>query len=59
MRKPTYASKKARAATGWWKHARPSGKRMANKSERKGAKLAMAEPPNACDLHAIATRSRA
>jgi len=46
-------------ATDWWKHARPSGKRMANKSERKGAKLAMAEPPNACDLHAIATRSRA
>ena len=59
MRKSTYASKKARMATDWWKHARPSGKRMANKSEWKGAKLATAEPTNACDLHAIVTRSRA
>ncbi len=42
MRKPTYSSKKARAATGWWKHARPLGKRMSNKSERKGAKQELA-----------------
>jgi hypothetical protein len=42
MRKPTYSSKKARAATGWWKHARPLGKRMSNKSERKGAKQQLA-----------------
>ena len=42
MRKPSYASKKARAGTGYWNHARPFGKRMANKSERKGAKLATA-----------------
>jgi hypothetical protein len=42
MRKPTYSSKKARAATGWWKHARPLGKRMSNKSERNGAKRALA-----------------
>lgn len=46
MRKPTYSSRKAQAATGWWKHARRLGKRMANKSERKGAKqeLALGDP---------------
>ena len=38
MRKPTFASKKSRSATGYWKHARPFGKRMANKSERMGAR---------------------
>jgi len=38
MRKPQFASKKSISATGWWKHARPFGKRMVNKSERSGAK---------------------
>jgi len=38
MRKPLYASNKSKSPTGWWKHARYFGKRMVNKSERKGAK---------------------
>jgi len=38
MRKPQFASKKSRSGAGWWKHARPFGKRAVNKSERKGGK---------------------
>lgn len=38
MRKPKFASKKSRSATGWWRHARPFGKRKVNKSERRGAR---------------------
>ena len=42
MRRPQFSSKKSRSATGYWKHARPFGKRMANKSERKGIKQQLA-----------------
>jgi hypothetical protein len=35
-------SKAARAFTGHWKHLRPMGKRVANKSTRKMGKLALA-----------------
>jgi hypothetical protein len=43
MRKPQFASRKATSATGWWKHARYFGKRMVNKSERKGIKKVLKE----------------
>jgi len=43
MRKPTYTSKKSRSTTGWWKHARRFGKRMANKSEKEGARRALTD----------------
>jgi len=43
MRKPQYASKKSFSSTGWWKHARPFGKRAVNKSERKGIKKQLKE----------------
>ncbi len=39
MRKTLYASKKSVSYTDWWKHARPFGKRLVNKSERKGFKI--------------------
>jgi len=38
MRTPQFASKKSVSKTGWWKHAKPFGKRAVNKSERQGAK---------------------
>jgi len=45
MRKPQFASKKSRSSTGWWKHARPFGKRTVNKSERSGAKKDLKKSP--------------
>jgi len=33
MRKSQFASKKSRSYTGWWKHARPVGKRTKVKWE--------------------------
>ena len=40
MRKPQFASRKSFSATGWWKHAKPFGKRSVNKSERQRGKRA-------------------
>ena len=45
MRKTLYASKKSVSHTGWWKHARPFGKRSVNKSERKGFKMIASKNP--------------
>jgi len=39
MRKQYQTSKKARSYTGWWKHLRKYGKRVANKSSRSLSKL--------------------
>jgi hypothetical protein len=47
MRTPSYSGKKARSATGWAKHPRPIAKRMANNSERKGARQELVLDPKA------------
>ncbi len=41
MRKPRFASKKSVSVSGWWKHARHFGKRLVNKSERRGFKIGL------------------
>ena len=38
MRKPYGISRKAQSHVSWWKHLRPIGKRMVNKSFRKNGK---------------------
>jgi len=48
MRKPQYASKKSFSATGFWKHARYFGKRLVNKSERRGLKITLTKKPELC-----------
>lgn len=43
MRKSPNVGKKARGTTGWWKHLRSTGKRAANKSERRNVKASLKE----------------
>jgi hypothetical protein len=38
-----HGSKGARSFSGWWKHKRPTGKRLVNKSNRKAAKKALSD----------------
>jgi len=44
MKKTYPVSEKARSATGWHKHLRKDGKRVANKSRRKLLKAGLPDP---------------